>query len=150
MPERPWQQDPPPTGEHCWSWTPAGLEDLPRVRRELQAHLTGSALGDLDGERVRECVLALDELMSNGLRHGRAPVEVEVEVCTAPAGLLLLVSDRAADDPPRPTSTRDPGQGGMGLGMIARASVACGWVPRSDLKTVWAVMPVDTPPSTSA
>lgn len=148
MPERPWQQTPPPTGEHCWSWSPAGLEDLARVRRELLGHLTGAALGDLDADRVRECVLALDELMSNGLRHGRAPVEVEV--CAAPEGLLLLVSDRAADEPPRPTSTRDPGQGGMGLGMIAEASVVCGWLPRGDLKTVWAVMPLDAAAATPA
>jgi hypothetical protein len=141
VPERPWQQAPPPTGDHCWSWAPDGLEDLPRVRREFQAHLTGPELGELDTDRVRECVLALDELMSNGLRHGRAPVEVEV--CSVRGGLLLMVSDRAADEPPRPTSTRDPGQGGMGLGMIASASVACGWEPETDLKTVWAVMPTD-------
>ena len=139
MPERPWQQAPPPTGDHCWSWAPDGLEDLPRVRREFQAHLTGPELGELDADRVRECVLALDELMSNGLRHGRSPVEVEV--CAADGGLLVLVHDRDTEHPPRPTSTRDPAEGGMGLGMVAHVSLACGWTTREDCKTVWALMP---------
>ncbi len=90
-------------------------------------------------DAVEECVLALDELTSNGLRHGRAPVEVEVR--TDDEGLLLLVSDQAAEEPPQPTSTRDPSDGGMGLGMISHVSVACGWTARGDVKVVWALMP---------
>ena len=44
---------------------------------------------------------------------------MEVEVCASAGGVLLQVADRAADNPPQPTSTRDPSKGGMGLGMIA-------------------------------
>jgi anti-sigma regulatory factor (Ser/Thr protein kinase) len=90
-------------------------------------------------DALEDAVVALDELMSNGIRHGRAPVEVEICVCDH--GLLVLVSDRASEQPPRPTSTRDPAQGGMGLGIVARASTASGWFSQEDVKVVWAVMP---------
>ena len=86
-------------------------------------------------------MLALDELMSNGLRHGRPPVEVQV--CAADGGVLILVSDRDTENPPQPTSTRDPAQGGIGLGMVASVSLDCGWTTHDDCKTVWALMPTD-------
>lgn len=84
-------------------------------------------------------MLALDELMSNGLRHGRAPVEVEV--LANDEGFLLQVCDRAVEDPPQPTATRDPARGGMGLGMIAHVSLSCGWTTAEDCKVVRALMP---------
>lgn len=99
-----------------------GLDDLP----------------PLDGDPLEDAVVALDELMSNAIRHGRAPVAVEI--CACRHGTLVLVSDRAAEAPPRPTSTRDPAQGGMGLGIVARASTASGWFSRGDVKVVWAVL----------
>lgn len=101
--------------------------------------------GGLDGlappssDALEDIVVALDELMSNAIRHGRAPVKVEICVCEH--GLLVLVSDRASEKPPRPTSTRDPSQGGMGLGIVARASIASGWFSQGGEKVVWAVMP---------
>lgn len=94
----------------------------------------------LDGDRVEECVLALDELMSNGLRHGRPPVEVEV--CATKDGVLVVVHDRAVEDPPRPTSTQDPAEGGMGFVMVAHVSLACGWTTEEDCKAVWVLMPI--------
>ncbi|MCW2582836.1 MAG: putative signal transduction histidine kinase [Klenkia sp.] len=138
---RAWVMTPPPAGDTLWTWTPAGLEELATVRRVFRATLTGDVLPGpaLSADRVEESVLALDELMSNGLRHGRPPVHVEVRA--ADAGLLLLVSDRAAGSPLMPTSTRDPSLGGMGLGMVAHVATACGWVPQDDVKTVWALMP---------
>jgi len=138
---RAWEMTPPPEGDTCWTWAPSGLEELASVRREFRTNISGDDLPGpvLPADRVEESVLALDELMSNGLRHGRPPVHVEVRA--AADGLLLLVSDRAASTPLMPTSTRDPGQGGMGLGMVAHVASACGWVPEDDVKTVWALMP---------
>ena len=104
-------------------WSTAAVEDAPHVREN----------------RIEESVLALDELMSNALRHGRAPVVVDA--CLTEGGVLLRVADRATEDPPCPTSTRDPEDGGMGLGMIAEFSLDCGWFPDEDQKVVWAVMP---------
>jgi len=115
------------------------------VRREFRGWIVSavddaSALGE---SRVEEAVLALDELMSNALRHGRSPVEVEV--CTADGGVLLSVADRAAENPPRPTSTRDPSDGGMGMGMIANFALDCGWFAPDERKVVWALMPCSAP-----
>ena len=144
MPEkqtRPWLEARPPRAADCTSWSPEHLRDLPRVRREFRAWVTAAASDSpqLRENRTEQFVLALDELMSNALRHGRAPVQVEV--CTSEGGVLLQVTDRAAGHPPRPTSTRDPIDGGMGLGMIADFALECGWYAPGDQKVVWAVMP---------
>lgn len=141
LPEAPWEMGAPPAGRTCWAWRPTGLHDLPAARRGFRDRVTRGLDGIAPqiGDSLEDVVMALDELMSNALRHGRAPVEVEV--CATDDGLLLLVSDRAAEDPPRPTSTRDPALGGMGLGIVARASAASGWFPRGDVKVVWAVIP---------
>ena len=138
---RPWVQARPPHGSDCTSWSPVDLEELATVRREFRAWIDTAADDSplLRENRIEESVLALDELMSNALRHGRSPVEVEV--CTSEGGVLLKVADRAAEDPPRPTSTRDPSEGGMGLGMIADFALDCGWFAPGDQKVVWAVMP---------
>ena len=138
---RPWVEARPPRGADCRSWSPRHVRDLPGIRRQFRAWVT-SAVPDSPGlreNRVEESVLALDELMSNALRHGRAPVDVEV--CLSDGGLLLSVADRAAEDPPRPTATRDPSDGGMGLGMIADFALEFGWFTQGDRKLVWAVMP---------
>ena len=138
---RPWVEARPPRGSDCTAWSPQHLRDLPAVRREFRAWITaaGADLPRSRENRVEESVLALDELMSNALRHGRAPIEVEV--CTSEGGVLLQVADQAAEAPPRPTSTRDPSEGGMGLGMIAEFALDCGWFAPGDAKVVWAVMP---------
>lgn len=141
LPEHPWVEGRPPPGRSCGSWRPKALEDLPRVRREFRQRMA-DGLEDLappSGDALEDTVVALDELMSNAIRHGRAPVGVEI--CACDDGLLVLVSDRASDKPPRPTSTRDPAQGGMGLGIVAKASTASGWFSEGDVKVVWAVMP---------
>lgn len=138
-----WECKQPPPSKQCWSWMPQDLGELTHVRRQFRARITApteqSRLPDLDEDRIEQCLLALDELMSNGLRHGRPPVEVEV--CAADGGLLIVVHDRDPENPPRPTATRDPAQGGMGLGMVAHVSLDCGWTTREDAKTVWALMP---------
>jgi anti-sigma regulatory factor (Ser/Thr protein kinase) len=138
---RAWVEARPPRGSDCTTWSPGHLSDLSAVRREFRAWIA-DATDDSPRpreNRIEESVLALDELMSNALRHGRSPVEVEV--CTSEGGVLLKVVDHAVEDPPQPTSTRDPSDGGMGLGMIADFAVDCGWYAPGDQKVVWAVMP---------
>jgi len=136
-----WIEGRPPRGTDCTTWSPQHLRDLSRVRREFLSWITAAADASprLRENRVEESVLALDELMSNALRHGRAPVDVQV--CASEGGVLLQVADRGAENPPRPTSTRDPSDGGMGLGMIANFALDCGWFADEDQKVVWAVMP---------
>ena len=138
---RPWVEDPLPEGRLCWTWQPSDLSHLPGVRRELRAHLTHASVGtpQLDAEQVVGAVAALDELMSNAFRHGLAPVRVAVSA--VPEGVLLVVTDHAPAVGLSPTSTRDPGLGGMGLGMVAADACSTGCTTDGAVKHVWAVLP---------
>jgi hypothetical protein len=92
----PWLEEQPPSDPSCTVWSPSGLADLPRVRREFRAWVTSEADEShrLRENRIGEGVLALDELMSDALRHGRAPIDVLV--CSTDGGVLLQVADRVA------------------------------------------------------
>jgi len=88
---------------------------------------------------VQRLTMAFEELASNALRHGRAPVEVTVT--TTGTGWLLEVSDAAADSPPIPAIGRDPALGGMGLFLVARICDAHGWtVDDTGRKVVWGLV----------
>ena len=89
-----------------------------------------------DGEVVDILLLAVDELASNGLRHGMAPVCVRASCL--PEGLLLDVSDEDPDHGPEPAVDRDPARGGMGLHVVARLTGDRGWVVTGPRKHVWA------------
>jgi anti-sigma regulatory factor (Ser/Thr protein kinase) len=114
------------------------------MRRRLRAALADGGLpaGADDGERL---LLAVEELASNGLRHGRPPVDVTITA--AGLGWVLEVSDGATARPPTPAIGRDPALGGMGLGLVARLSRAHGWAVEGDRKTVWAHIGYRTPPA---
>ncbi len=85
---------------------------------------------------VEELLLVFEELTSNGLRHGRAPVQVVVT--TTDSGWLIDVSDAAADTPPVLAVGRDAAHGGLGLHLVARLSAAHGWAVDNGRKHVWA------------
>lgn len=113
------------------------LAELRTVRAQLRAWVADQLEASVaDGELVDDLVIAVDELASNGLRHGRAPVGVRA-VRTA-QGLLLDVSDGDAHDGPEPAVGRDPALGGMGLRMVAHLTVERGWTVTGDRKHVWA------------
>lgn len=135
-----WQERRPPTAQPLWHWVPAGLTDLPRIRRELRRRLAEHE--DAEGPAVADpdmFVLAVDELMSNALRHGRAPVEVDIG--RADDAWLLTVCDRAVEAPPQPEFDRDPAHGGMGLGLVAEAGLREGWYATDAGKHVWVLLP---------
>ena len=62
-------------------------------------------------------------------------------VVAGSGGWLLDVSDRAHEAMPAPAVDRDPAQGGMGLHLVARMSVAHGWYVDGGAKHVWACLP---------
>lgn len=138
----PWQESPPPESRFRWSWSPARLSDLPGVRAEFRSY----ALGLLSGrpgahDAVADAVLALDELMSNALRHGGgAPVRVTVG--SLESGLLLVVADGSAGHPPRARTPDDDAPGGRGLAIVADAARGTGWSRTTTGKSVWAFVPV--------
>ena len=87
-------------------------------------------------------MLIADELASNALRHGGAPVAAALS--QAGDEWLIAVSDSAPGVPPTPAQGRDPGKGGFGLYLVADLSVRHGWTTAGrGQKTAWAVVAAD-------
>lgn len=118
-----------------WRAAPAAPADLTILRRQLRDVLDARNGPDAGSEEVQWLLLAADELASNGLRHGRLPVEVVV--FETGRAWLLDVSDTAPDRPPIPAVGRDPADGGFGLFMVARLGSAHGWTTNGARKHVW-------------
>jgi anti-sigma regulatory factor (Ser/Thr protein kinase) len=112
------------------------VSQLPTVRSELRALVATIAPVDADSSLEERFLLAFEELASNGLRHGGAPVWARV--VAAREGLLTEVSDAATERLPELAVGRDPALGGLGLKLIARLTSAHGWYIRRNRKHVWA------------
>jgi anti-sigma regulatory factor (Ser/Thr protein kinase) len=140
MPPESWPRRPcPETSGPRYEAEITDARELRTVRAGLRSWLPAvSADDDADGALLDELLLAVDELASNGLRHGGAPVRVYAAPTTR--GLLLDVSDGGPDRGPEPALGRDPALGGMGLHMVAHLSSVRGWEVRGDRKHVWACL----------
>jgi anti-sigma regulatory factor (Ser/Thr protein kinase) len=136
-----WPLRPLPDGRgEVWRWDLRAVAELPAARSALRSRLGAAGFPDEDDDASGEqLVLAFDELASNALRHGENPVVATV--ITGSGGWLLDVSDRAREAMPAPAHDRDPSQGGMGLHLVARMSVAHGWYVDDSCKHVWACLP---------
>jgi len=137
--------DPGPAASSVGRWEPISPSDLALDRRELATalrHDGGPAGADADAveDALERLLLAYEELTSNALRHGRAPIEVAVTAFGT--SWLLDVSDAAGDQPPMPAVDRDPARGGIGLRLVARICSAHGWCTRQGRKSVWACIDV--------
>jgi anti-sigma regulatory factor (Ser/Thr protein kinase) len=124
-----------------WRWDLEAVAELPGARAGLRSRLDGVGFqhnGEED-QAADRLVLAFDELASNALRHGLSPVVATV--VAGSGGWLLDVSDRDPDTMPTPAVDRDPAQGGLGLYLVARLSVAHGWYVDDGAKHVWACLP---------
>jgi anti-sigma regulatory factor (Ser/Thr protein kinase) len=148
MAQASWPRRPPPgrgaAGRTLGRWWPVRPADLTAGRLQLSAALhDGSRPAGAREGAVERLVMAFEELASNAVRHGRAPVEVAVSDIGDRAW-LLTVSDAAGSVPPTPAVGRDAARGGLGLHMVAGAADAHGWTPTSDgRKTVWALIELD-------
>ena len=136
-----WQTAPLPDGfTTLWHHPLRSTSELTRLRARVRTTTTGRATverpeRDTWPERL---VLIVDELASNALRHGGAPVAATLG--RAADSWLISVSDRSPRMPPTPAQGRDPGLGGFGLYLVADLAVAHGWCPEDSAKTVWAVV----------
>lgn len=130
-----------PHAYDCWHWDLRSLSDLPGVRADVRRHLVDDDVRPTppDSEAAERMVLTLDELASNGLRHGRHPVGLRV--CPLPEHWLVDVIDAAVDRPPSPDPGRPAGRGGYGLFVVASYATGYGWVTEHECKHVWALLP---------
>jgi anti-sigma regulatory factor (Ser/Thr protein kinase) len=138
-----WPLRPLPDGRgEVWRWNLGGVSELPAARSVLRGRLDDVGLPrDPEDQAAERLVLAFDELASNALRHGTGPVVATV--VAGSGGWLLDVSDRAPESLPAPAVGRDPAQGGLGLHLVARLSVAHGWYVDGGSKHVWACLPTE-------
>lgn len=136
-----WEQRPlpPPLRDQQspWAWELRRAADLTSSRIELRAMVLGAGVppGDI-ADDVERLLLAYEELASNGIRHGHAPVQAAVTA--AGDGWLIDVTDTAVDSAPTPAADRDPALGGLGLFLIAQLCAAYGWSITAGRKHVWA------------
>jgi anti-sigma regulatory factor (Ser/Thr protein kinase) len=118
----------------------SGVDRLAGIRAELRTRLDEIADGpDAHSAAGERLLLAVEELTSNALRHGEAPVRTDVTATDN--GWLLAVTDQAGDRPPVQAVDRDPALGGLGLQLTAMLSSAHGWVTEDTCKHVWAFLP---------
>jgi signal transduction histidine kinase len=136
-----WPSAAPPEAADGLRWEIDDVAQLPRVRADLRRHIAGEGTArDPHVADLRDrLVLALDEMASNALRHGEAPVLASVRL--TPGAYLLEVSDHALESPPVPAVDRDPSEGGLGLYLIAELATEHGWYRSGECKHVWALLP---------
>jgi signal transduction histidine kinase len=140
-----WQSARPPHAmRELWCQELHSLAELARLRARLRASLTGSeTVVHPEREHWSErLVLIADELTSNALRHGRAPVATALS--RVRDLWMIAVSDSSTEVPPLPAQGRDPGLGGFGLYLVADLSAHHGWFLERGAKTVWAVLREDS------
>jgi two-component sensor histidine kinase len=119
------------------SWQLGRPADVTAFRSRLRDAVLGRRHGErVDDDTLERLLLAFEELTSNGLRHGRAPVHVSVS--STDRGWLIDVTDAAVDRPPTPAIGRDAADGGLGLYLVARLCAAYGWTVQHGRKHVWA------------
>jgi signal transduction histidine kinase len=136
-----WQAARLPRGfRELWCEELHSLRELSTLRARLRSTLTGRpTVAEPEREHWSErLVLIADELTSNALRHGGAPVATALS--RMDDAWLICVSDSSPEVPPAPARGRDPGLGGFGLYLVADLSAAHGFWQGRGAKSVWAVV----------
>lgn len=131
-----WTQRPPPRLRGpSGQWELATPADLYYLRAEVR-RLVDEETTEMNDARSERFLMAVEELASNGLRHGGPPVRARVVV--AIEGLLIEVSDSEPDRAPELAIGRDPALGGLGLFLVSRLTTTHGWLVAAKRKYVWA------------
>ena len=134
-----------------WRGEPTTLAELRALRMQLR-ELIGSGGPRVTADDLDRLLLAVEELVSNALRHAAGPVRATVTATAT--GWLVEVSDAAGDTPPVPAVGRDAAEGGLGLYLVAQLSAAHGWAEAGNgRKVVWARVDIageDAPPAVTS
>lgn len=122
-----------------WHWELEAPADVTSSRMQLRQYLMDSEpASPITADEIDGLLLAFEELASNGIRHGRAPVAARV--ARDDSGWLIEVTDAAVNRPPVAAVDRDPAQGGLGLGLVSHLTTSHGWDIRQGRKYVWACL----------
>ncbi len=130
--------DPSVTEGLATSWALREPRELTLLRRSLRARLEEVEGPEEPTGATLRVLSAVEELASNGLRHGRPPVRLTVT--RSAVGWLVSVTDTASEVVPLPAVGRDPALGGLGLVMIDQLCDAHGWYVDGDGKHVWGLV----------
>ena len=138
-----WPEGPRPSIDGAFAtqqWPLSAPAELTRLRMRLRDEILPSdAHGPFDDDDVDRLLLAVEELASNSLRHGRPPVTITLT--STAHGWLIDVTDTAIDRAPTPALDRDPSHGGLGLPLVAELCSAHGWYAEAtSCKHVWAFL----------
>jgi anti-sigma regulatory factor (Ser/Thr protein kinase) len=107
----------------------------PAAPAEARQFVLATLAGWVDGDRLDDIVLVADELVTNGVLHGRSDVVVTL---TSDSGAIrIAVSDRSAAEPRR-ASRGDAAMSGRGLHIVDVLSSAWGHQRSGAGKIVWA------------
>ncbi|MCU1692852.1 MAG: serine phosphatase rsbU, regulator of sigma subunit [Frankiales bacterium] len=109
-----------------------GPEGASQARRLAQQC---AAEGGFEGE---DLALVVTELVTNALRHGLPPVEVEIDTCVH--CVTVVVAD-ASSARPRPREAAETDEGGRGLLLVDLLAADSGSRPQPPGKVVWAELP---------
>ena len=143
MTTKQWDRRPVPAvpggGHTVVGWELRSPIDLTVARGQLRdAVLRTRPTVGIEFDDLQRLLLAFEELAANGLRHGRAPVQVRV-VGTV-EGWLIDVTDAAVNHPPTPVTGPDPAHGDFGMVLAARLCPSHGWTVCRGRKHVWACL----------
>lgn len=112
----------------------ASVASLSRLRRSVR-----DFLADVSADCCADAVVVVDELVTNALQHGSAPVSLRLQRRRAGRRLRIEVRDGSRQMPQigPPTTLR-----GRGLHLVGGLCADWGVVPTANGKTVWGEMAV--------
>ncbi|AGZ43126.1 ATP-binding protein [Actinoplanes friuliensis] len=129
---------PPDTAEEVQHWVLDSATELRRLRAGLFEALMGEPMppdGRLD-DVPEQVAIAATELATNAIRHGRPPTRVHLR--RTEHTFVLDVADEDPGTVPEVAGPRAPGDGGLGLHIVAELAEAIGWYAEGTRKHVWA------------
>jgi anti-sigma regulatory factor (Ser/Thr protein kinase) len=132
-------KSPDRSGQQPYQW-PAAPETVLLARRRTATLL--DAERDVPSLTRADILLVVSELVSNAVRHGVGPVELQLTV--GPELVHIEVSDQGPSRPPPARWPAATSQNGRGLLIVDAIASAWGVTTHDPGKTVWADVALST------